>query len=58
MRKIGGFTRAHASFKNGEDCSFVFQRLELLDSYEVLYKHVYISNPCEERNLLNFASPP
>ena len=27
MRKIGGFTRAHASFNNGEDCSFVFQHL-------------------------------
>ena len=38
------------------------QRLQLRISVpatpKVLYEPVYISNPCEERNLLNFVLPP
>ena len=53
-----GFTRAHASFKNGENCSFVFQRLYLLDSYMVLYKHACISNPCEREESFKLCFAP
>ena len=47
-----GFTRPHASFKNGEDCSLDSNACNsYIDAYKVLYKPVYISNSCEERNL-------